>query len=116
MPFGVAFGTFRSPVQEDHIGFHHPTYSIQPLIDVGQAFLVYLDIVDRWGQGMKILKIVEKHVPSNSLMNGIDRVEKRLCSSLLLVLLLPKSVYFLLDSTSVVVDCRYFVGGSRKSG
>ena len=113
--FADAFDTFHSQVLRDHIDFLHPTYLIQPLIGVDLAYLVYRDQGQR-GMGMKWIDVVigVKHVPVGFLMNGIDRVVRRLDSNLPLGHLLLTNEYFqaCLKKTWVV-DCKYFVGGSR---
>jgi hypothetical protein len=84
------------------------------LIDVDQAFLVYLvDLVGLEGRGKRIEGIVEKHVPLDFERSGIDRVVRRLCSNRLLGLRLLKNEYFLVD-WAWVVGCRYFGDGSRR--
>jgi hypothetical protein len=110
-----AFGTSHSLVLGDHIDFLHPTYLIQPLIDVDPACLVDLvlegrrDMVKRW----IAVGIVEKRAPLDSATNGINQEVRRLGSNLLLGLLLLKNGYFLVDSRWVVVDYRYFEDANR---
>lgn len=116
--FEDAFDTFHSQVQRDHIDFLHPTYLIQPLIGVDQAFLVVLVLDLRWlvVLGMKIVEIVLKRVLVNSAMNGINQVVRRLDNNLHRELLLLMNEYFLAywNLTWVVVDCKGFEDGSMR--